>query len=90
MLVHEFWEVYNKHYKQFVSPSFCVVDHPLSGDTGYFLCSIYANEAGTFCVDRSIERSNTPHHREFESEEEAVKYMLGVCKFITGYRPEGI
>lgn len=75
---------------QFVSPNFCVVDHPLRGDTGYFLCSIYANEAGTFCVDQSIERSRTPNHREFESEEEAVKYMLGVCKFITGYRPEEI
>ena len=48
------------------------------------------NKAGTFCVAQSIERSSTPHHSEFESEEEAVKYMLGVYKFITGYRPEGI
>lgn len=86
MLISEFWDIYNKQYKRFESPGFRVVDYPLSGDTGYFLCSIYANEKGKYCIDKTIERSNTPKHKEYESEEDAVKHILDFCCFRTGYK----
>ena len=43
MLIDEFGKIYNEKYKRFEPPGFQVVDHPLSGDTGRYLCSIYVN-----------------------------------------------
>ena len=89
MLIDEFWKIYNENYKKYESPGFQVVDHPLSGDTGYYLCSIYVNENGKYCIDKTMERSNTPYHYEYDSEEVAVKEILDICSFHTGIKYEG-
>lgn len=88
MSISEFWEIYNNEYKVYSSPGFCVVDYPLSGRTGYFLLSIYVKETGKFCVDKTQERSNTPIHREYDTEDAAVKKILSLCAFYTGHRYE--
>lgn len=84
MLIDEFWKIYNKKYKRFESPGFQVVGYPLSGDTGRYLCSIYVNKNGKYCIDKTIERSNTPSHCEYDSEEAAVMKVLHFCSFKTG------
>lgn len=85
MSIDEFWKLYNREYKRFISPGFSVVDYPLAGDTGCFRISIYINENGKYCVDRTIERSNNTSHREYDSEELAVEKILSLCDFYTGH-----
>lgn len=84
MSIEEFWKIYNEKYKKLESPGFRVVNYPLSGDTGYFLCSIYINENNKYCIDKTCERSNTPFHNEYDSEEEAVLKVLNFCSYRTG------
>lgn len=88
MSISEFWKIYNKEYKVYSSPGFCVVDYPLSGDTGCFLLSIYVKETGKFCVDKTIERCSTSSHREYDTEDAAVERILNLCAFYTGHKYE--
>lgn len=89
MKINEFWEIYNKHYKKFTSPGFQVVNYPLGGDSGCFMRSIYKNDEGRYCIDITVERSNTPHHKEYDSEEAAVEDILHFCYSETGYKYQG-
>lgn len=89
MLINEFWDIYNKYYKRFISPGFQVVDYPLGGDSGCFQLGIYKNENGKCCIDKTLERSNTPYHREYDSEENAVDDLLYLCYAATGYKYQG-
>lgn len=81
MRCDEFWNIYESEYKKYESPGFQVLNYPLGGDTGCFRQSIYQNEEGKWCVNETVERCNHPHHKEFEIEEQAVEYILRICKF---------
>ena len=89
MLINEFWDIYNKHYKKFTSPGFQVVDHPIGGDSGYFVIGIFKNDNGKWCIEKTRERCSTPYHKEYDSEEEAVEDILYCCYSETGYKYQG-
>lgn len=88
MSIEEFWEIYNKEYQSLESPSFCIVDYPLAGDTGRNLFSIYVNDTGRYCVDKTLERCNSPAHKEYDREEDAVKKIIELCELCTGHKYE--
>ena len=48
------------------------------------ISDIYVNKNGKYCIDKTIERSNTPSHCEYDSEEAAVMKVLHFCSFNTG------
>ncbi len=72
----EFWEIYNKYCAKNITPNFNVKDHPVGGDSGYFEVGVFQNEEGIWCIERTIERSNCPHHDEYTSEEECFSAFL--------------
>lgn len=72
----EFWSIYNRHCKQKESPSLSVKDHPLSGDHGAFEMGVFQDDAGKWCVERTIEHSNNSYRKEFETEEDCFVYLL--------------
>ena len=60
--------------------------HPLTCDHGYFEMSIYKNSYGVWCIDRTLERSNTPSHSWFASENEAFDYLLREVEWYSGHK----
>lgn len=74
MTEKEFWKLYNEKYDGHMYIS--VLNEPLTGDHGHFEISCYKNKDGQWCIDRTIERCNTPSRRICSSEEEAFKSML--------------
>ena len=51
-------------------------DHPLSGDHGAYEIAVFQNEAGKWCIESTIERSNNSRHDEFDMEEECFENLL--------------
>lgn len=46
----EFWELYQREYKEHESPGFQVVNYVLGSDPGHFMQSIYRDRNGNWCV----------------------------------------
>lgn len=76
----EFWTMYEEKYLKYESPSFRLFSHPLGGDHGAFEMSFYSDGNGNWYVERTAERHNTPFQKIFQSEEEAIDYLLGQMK----------
>ncbi len=76
MTSKEFWSIYNRNCRKNESANLSVKDHPLSGDHGAFEIGVFQNEAGKWCIEQTIERSNNSRHKEFDTEEECFDFLL--------------
>lgn len=74
----EFWKLYNEKYKSHIQPGIEITDCPLGGDCGIFVYSCFKNEKGVWCIEETCERSNTPYHDEYSSEDEAFDHFLSI------------
>lgn len=74
----EFWKLYNEKYKSHIQPGIEITDCPLGGDCGIFVFSCFKNEKGVWCIEETCERSNTPYHDEYSSEDEAFDHFLSI------------
>ena len=74
----EFWTLFNQKYKNNLRPGVYIQDKPVGGDGGCFVYGCFQNEKGIWCIEETKERSNTPYHREFESEEKAFERFLSL------------
>lgn len=76
MTSKEFWSIYNRNCRKNESANLSVKDHALSGDHGAFEIGVFQNEAGIWCLERTIERSNNSYRKEFATEEECFDSVL--------------
>ncbi len=76
MKKEEFWKLYNEKYKGNIRGPVLIQDKPVGGDSGCFIFGCFQNEHGVWCIEETMERSNTPHHKEYSSEEEAFDDFL--------------
>lgn len=74
----EFWKLYNEKYKNNMRGPVYIQDKPVGGDSGAFIFGCFQNEHGIWCIEETMERSNTPIHMEFSSEEEAFDVFLEI------------
>lgn len=86
MKATEFWKIYAEEFKQFEGPGLMLHTYPLTGDHGYFEMSIYRNSDGVWCIDKTIERCNTPSCMCFANEDEAFDYLLRTVEWYTGHK----
>ena len=76
MTSKKFWRLYNKWRKKNKNAGFLVIDHHITGDHGFFEIAVFKNEAGKWCIEETIERSNNCRHDEYETEKECFERLL--------------
>lgn len=76
MTSKEFWRIFNQYCRKNQTANCSMKDHPLSGDHGAYEIAVFQNEAGKWCIESTIERSNNSHHDEFDTEEECFENLL--------------
>lgn len=74
MTEKEFWSLYNRKYKG--NMDIIVENRPLGGDDGFFKISCYKKNRNTWCIERTVERSNSPSQTVYHSEQDAYNRFL--------------
>ena len=84
MKAEEFWWLYERCFRQYEGPGFSLRQSPLGGDFGCFIKGVYKDQ-GVWKVDETIERSNYPHTRSFDSEEACFLFLYQAAKSYVRY-----
>lgn len=88
MTQSEFWKLYHRKYKGHMNV--IVEDRPLGGDDGFFKISCYRNIAGIWCIEETVERSNTPRRKTFRSERDAFDEFLEKVHYRSEFKNEPV
>lgn len=88
MTEKEFWRLYNQKYKGHMN--IIVENRPIGGDGGFFKIGIYKNKDNIWCIEETVERSDTPRQKTYKSETEAFNCFLEDVHYYSEFKDEPV
>lgn len=86
MTEKDFWKLYNQKYKGHTD--IIIENRPIGGDGGFFKMGIYKNKDSLWCIEETVERSDTPRQITYKSEKEAFCRFLEKVHYHSDFKDE--